>query len=46
MKNGRLSETIPNHKPLSGGTLKSILKKNIAGHFDLTPQELENQLFK
>lgn len=45
MKNGRHSETIPNHKPLREGTLKSILK-NIAGHFDLTLEELENKLFK
>lgn len=45
MMNGKHSETIPNHKPLREGTLKSILK-NIARHFDLTSQELENKLFE
>lgn len=44
MENGRHSETIPNHSPLRGGTLRSILK-NIARHFDLTLEELESQLF-
>jgi predicted RNA binding protein YcfA (HicA-like mRNA interferase family) len=43
-KNGKHSETVPNHKPMREGTVKSILK-NIAKHFGLTIDELEEQLF-
>jgi predicted RNA binding protein YcfA (HicA-like mRNA interferase family) len=41
---GKHSETIPNHDPMRQGTLRKILK-NIANHFDLTLDELENMLF-
>ena len=41
---GRHSETIPNHKPLREGTVKSILR-NIAKHLDMHTEELEKQLF-
>jgi predicted RNA binding protein YcfA (HicA-like mRNA interferase family) len=40
---GKHSETIPNHNPLKTGTLRSILK-NIASHFNLTLEELQNKL--
>lgn len=43
-KNGKHSETVPNHKPMREGTVKSILK-NVAKHFGITPQELEQRLF-
>lgn len=44
-KNGKHSETVPNHNPLKSGTLRSILK-NIAHHFDIPLSELEELLFK
>jgi predicted RNA binding protein YcfA (HicA-like mRNA interferase family) len=43
-KNGKHSETIPNHSPIKQGTLRKILK-NIAQHFNITLEELETQLF-
>lgn len=43
-KNGKHSETVPNHKPMREGTIKSILK-NVANHFGITPEELEKRLF-
>ena len=36
--------TIPEHNPLKIGTLSSILK-DIAAHFEITKEELINQLF-
>ncbi|MFN4146893.1 MAG: type II toxin-antitoxin system HicA family toxin [Runella sp.] len=44
LQNGKHSETIPNHKPLKEGTLKTILS-NIAKHFELTSQEFIEKLF-
>jgi len=44
LQNGKHSETIPNHKPMREGTVKSILK-NIAKHFDITIENLEELLF-
>lgn len=41
---GRHSETIPNHNPLKAGTLRQILK-NIASHFEISLDELEDRLF-
>lgn len=41
---GKHSETIPNHSPLKVGTLRQILK-NIASHFEISLDELENKLF-
>ena len=41
---GRHSETIPNHKPLKAGTRRQILK-NIALHFEISLDELEDRLF-
>jgi predicted RNA binding protein YcfA (HicA-like mRNA interferase family) len=43
-KNGKHSETIPNHSPLKQGTLRQILK-NIAAHFEISLEELEKKLF-
>ena len=43
-KNGKHSETIPNHSPLKQGTLRQILK-NISSHFEISLEELENKLF-
>lgn len=43
--NGIHSETIPNHKPLKLGTLRSILK-NIAKHHQISLENIEIQLFK
>ncbi len=43
-KNGKHSETIPNHSPIKQGTLKVILK-NISQHFNITLEDLERQLF-
>lgn len=43
-KNGKHSETVPNHDPLKQGTLRKILK-NIANHFDITLEDLESRLF-
>jgi predicted RNA binding protein YcfA (HicA-like mRNA interferase family) len=40
---GKHSETILNHNPLKTGTLRSILK-NIASHFNITLEELQNKL--
>jgi len=36
--------TIPNHTPLKVGTLSGILK-DIADHFNITKEELVNQIF-
>jgi predicted RNA binding protein YcfA (HicA-like mRNA interferase family) len=44
-KSGKHSETIPNHKPLKQGTARGILR-NVAIHFNMTLEELENQLFQ
>jgi len=43
-KKGTHHITIPYHKPIKIGTLSSILK-DIAGHFDMTKDELIEQLF-
>jgi predicted RNA binding protein YcfA (HicA-like mRNA interferase family) len=43
-ENGKHHITIPNHSPLKIGTLNSILR-DIAEHFDLTREELLQQLF-
>ena len=42
--NGEHYETIPNHKPIKIGTLSGILN-NIAEHFDMTKEELMEQIF-
>ena len=42
--NGEHYETIPNHKPFKIGTLSGILN-NIAEHFDMTKEELMEQIF-
>ena len=42
--NGEHNETIPNHKPIKIGTLNAILN-NIAEHFDMTKEELIEQIF-
>jgi predicted RNA binding protein YcfA (HicA-like mRNA interferase family) len=42
--NGGHYETIPNHKPIKIGTLSGILN-NIAEHFDITKEELMEQIF-
>jgi predicted RNA binding protein YcfA (HicA-like mRNA interferase family) len=42
--NGEHFETIPNHKPIKIGTLSGILN-NIAEHFDMTKEELIEQIF-
>jgi predicted RNA binding protein YcfA (HicA-like mRNA interferase family) len=42
--NGEHYETIPNHKPIKIGTLSGILN-NIAEHFDMTKEELIEQIF-
>jgi predicted RNA binding protein YcfA (HicA-like mRNA interferase family) len=42
--NGVHQETIPNHQPIKIGTLNAILN-NIAEHFDMTREELIEQLF-
>jgi predicted RNA binding protein YcfA (HicA-like mRNA interferase family) len=42
--NGGHYETIPNHKPIKIGTLSGILN-NIAEHFDMTKEELMEQIF-
>ena len=42
--NGEHYETIPNHKPIKIGTLNGILS-NIAEHFDMTKEELIEQIF-
>lgn len=42
--NGEHYETIPNHKPIKIGTLNAILS-NIAEHFDMTKEELIEQIF-
>ena len=42
--NGEHYETIPNHKPIKIGTLSGILH-NIAEHFDMTKDELMEQIF-
>ena len=42
--NGEHYETIPNHKPIKIGTLSGILH-NIAEHFDMTKEELMEQIF-
>jgi predicted RNA binding protein YcfA (HicA-like mRNA interferase family) len=43
--NGEHYETIPNHKPIKVGTLNAILNNNIAEHFDMTKEELIEQIF-
>ena len=45
MQEGQQYETIPRHDPIKVGTLNNILK-NIAGHFNLTKEELANKLFQ
>jgi predicted RNA binding protein YcfA (HicA-like mRNA interferase family) len=45
LRNGAHSETIPNHKPLREGTVNKILK-NIADHFKISKQALEEILFQ
>jgi len=45
MQEGQHYETIPRHDPIKVGTLNNILK-NIAEHFDLTKEELANNLFQ
>jgi hypothetical protein len=42
--NGEHNETIPNHKPIKIGTLNAI-SNNIAEHFDITKEELIQQIF-
>ena len=42
--NGEHYETVPNHKPIKIGTLSGILN-NIAEHFDMTKEELMEQIF-
>jgi predicted RNA binding protein YcfA (HicA-like mRNA interferase family) len=44
LKNGKHSETIPNHSPLKTGTLRKILK-NISTHLEISLVELESKLF-
>ena len=43
-KNGEHHITIPNHSPIKVGTLSAILK-DVAEHFDLTRDELLQQMF-
>jgi predicted RNA binding protein YcfA (HicA-like mRNA interferase family) len=43
-KNGEHHITIPNHSPIKIGTLNAILK-DIANHFEITRDNLINQLF-
>jgi predicted RNA binding protein YcfA (HicA-like mRNA interferase family) len=43
-KNGVHHITIPNHNPIKIGTLSAILR-DIENHFDITRDELLNQLF-
>ena len=43
-KNGRHSETVPNHSPMAKGTLRKILK-NVATHFGITEEDLIKRLF-
>jgi predicted RNA binding protein YcfA (HicA-like mRNA interferase family) len=43
-KNGEHHITIPNHSPIKIGTLSAILR-DIENHFDITREELLNQLF-
>jgi len=43
-KNGEHHITIPNHSPIKVGTLNAILK-DIANHFDTTPEDLIDKLF-
>ncbi|MEO1560798.1 MAG: type II toxin-antitoxin system HicA family toxin [Cyanobacteria bacterium J06632_19] len=42
--NGEHHITVPAHNPLKVGTLNAILR-DVAEHFDLTRDELLNQLF-
>lgn len=42
--NGGNYETIPNHKPIKIGTLSDILN-NVAEHFDISKEELMEQIF-
>ena len=43
-ENGEHHITIPNHSPIKIGTLSAILR-DIENHFDVTREELLNQLF-
>mgnify|MGYP002782415292 CR=1 FL=1 len=43
-RNGRHSETVPNHSPLRIGTLNAILR-NVARHFGMSREELADLLF-
>jgi predicted RNA binding protein YcfA (HicA-like mRNA interferase family) len=43
-ENGEHHITIPNHSPIKIGTLSAILR-DIESHFDVTREELINQLF-
>ncbi|MBF2056451.1 MAG: type II toxin-antitoxin system HicA family toxin [Cyanobacterium sp. T60_A2020_053] len=43
-ENGEHHLTIPAHNPLKVGTLNSILR-DVANHFNLTKNELNNKLF-
>jgi predicted RNA binding protein YcfA (HicA-like mRNA interferase family) len=43
-KNGEHHITIPNHSPIKVSTLNAILK-DIANHFDTTPEDLIDKLF-
>ena len=44
MEKGKHSLTVPDHKELARGTLDGILGA-IAGHFDLTKEEVSTELF-
>jgi predicted RNA binding protein YcfA (HicA-like mRNA interferase family) len=44
LKNGKHSETIPNHNPMAKGTLRTILK-NVAAHFNISLDDLISRLF-
>ena len=43
-ENGEHHITIPNHSPIKIGTLNAILR-DVENHFDITRDELLNQLF-
>lgn len=43
-RNGRHSETVPNHSPLRMGTLNTILR-NVANHFGMEKEEWVELLF-
>ncbi|MBA4141376.1 MAG: type II toxin-antitoxin system HicA family toxin [Segetibacter sp.] len=45
IKNGEHHLVIPNHNPLKVGTLNGIISQ-VAQHFQLTKEEVLNQLFR